>query len=35
MRIKQGFRYMAIGGDARYVGATARQQLQETRRLAE
>jgi 2-keto-3-deoxy-L-rhamnonate aldolase RhmA len=35
IRIQQGFRYMAIGGDARYVGATARQQLQETKRLVE
>lgn len=33
-RIRQGFRFMAIGGDARYIGGTARQQLQETKRLA-
>jgi 4-hydroxy-2-oxoheptanedioate aldolase len=32
-RIRQGFRFMAIGGDARYIGGTARQQLQETKRL--
>ncbi len=33
-RIRQGFRFVAIGGDARYVGAMARQQLADVRRLA-
>lgn len=33
-RIRQGFRFVALGGDARYIGGTARQQLQETKRLA-
>lgn len=35
MRIAQGFRYVAIGGDARYVGGTARDRLAQIKQLVD
>ena len=34
-RVKQGFRFVAIGGDARYISTTARAELNELKRLVE